>query len=67
MKTQFKISEHTYRLQGIKGSIKSAERKAQETSDKTKEEILLNSDKNTRLLEDACSAIISVIGVLKDN
>lgn len=65
LKTQIKFSEQTYPFQGLKDAINSAERKMQENAEKTKEDILISFEKSIRLMEDACSAIVSVIEPFK--
>lgn len=67
IKIHLKNSGHTYPFQGLKDAINSAERKIQQTADETNEEIVISFDKSIKLMEDACSAIISVMEPLKTN
>lgn len=57
IKTHLKTTEHTYPYQGIRDAINTAERRIHQISENVKEEILMSFDKNTKLMEDACSAI----------
>lgn len=57
IKTHLKTAQHTYPYQGIRDAINAAERRIHQIAENVKEEILMSFDKNTKLMEDACSAM----------
>ena len=59
-------SKHTYPYQGIQDAINSAQRKIQQMAENIKIEVLNNFDRNIKLMEDACSAILLEILPLKN-
>lgn len=58
-------AQHTYPYQGVKDAISNAQQRIVVMEENMREEVLQNFDRNIKLMEDTCSAILSNIDLTK--